>query len=211
MAIPSRSTSRSYLIATYRSLAGKTAHAHFRLSEIIEHCAQATAHTEDKDVLSAAAYLQECGIVHGSRSKASYSKEMIERDFGEHLDPSDTPDAALLDCILHHGSSSTPAATPEGRLMKIIYTYAITHYLDFISLKSRVSNTSFEALQHQRISTYTQLFKTHPRGPQIEKTLQDIFLLRQAPSETKWHKELTKLHRIYPHSLKRLAQKSIAS
>ena len=208
MAIPSRSTSRSYVVGAYRNLAGKTARVHFRLSEIIEHCAHVAATTENKDVLSAAAYLQECGIVRSSRQKASFSKEMVEHDFGEHLDPTDTADAALLDCIANHGTNSPPAATPEGRLMEIVYAYAITHYLDYIGPKLRLSDGGFEALQLKRINTYTRLFKTHPRGVGIERALQDVFLLQEklpeAEAESKWHKELEVLHNSHPLSFKGL-------
>ena len=212
MAIPSRSSSRSYVVGAYRSLAGKTARVHFRLSEIIEHCAHVAATTEDKDVLSAAAYLQECGIVRSSREKASYSKEMVEHDFGEHLEPSDTADAALLDCIANHGTNSPSAKTPEGRLMEIVYAYAITHYLDYLGPKFRVSNSGFEALQLKRINTYTRLFKIHPRGAEIERALQDVFLLREelpeAEADSKWHKELEVLHQKFPLSFKGLVRAS---
>ena len=212
MAIPTRSTSRSYVVGAYRSLAGKTARIHFRLSEIIEHCAHVAATTEDKDVLSAAAYLQECGIVHSSCKKASYSKQMVEHDFADHLDPSDTADAALLDCIANHGTTCPPATTPEGCLMEIIYAYAITHYLDYIGPKYRVSESGFEALQLKRINTYSRLIKIHPRGAEIERILQDVFLLREelpeAEADAKWHKELEVLHRKFPLSFKGLMRAS---
>jgi hypothetical protein len=86
--------------------------------------------------------------------------------------------------------------------MQICYKYTVTHYLDYLLLKSRVSEAGFERLQMERIDDYSRLLGLHPRGAAIEEKLQEVFLLREALSPTekssRWHRELKALARAYP-------------
>jgi hypothetical protein len=198
MAVPDRNTARSFAAYALGSLNASDRRVRLRLCEIVEHCAKACADGEDPAVLTAAAYLQEVGVIFSSSEKPLYSMEIVAHAFGESY--ADLDDA-LIDCIANH-TRPHPANSPEGRLMQICYKYAVTHYLDYLLLKSRVSEEGFERLQLERIEDYSRLLRLHPRGAAIEETLQEVFLLREklSPAEksSRWHRELEALARAYP-------------
>ena len=77
--------------------------------------------------------------------------------------------------IRNHVRAGTPA-TAEARLMRICHKYAVCHYLDYMMFKAQVSLEAFERLQMERIDAYSAYLDEHPRGKEISRELQKIFL-----------------------------------
>lgn len=170
--VPSVEASKRYASSCFHALSGAGQLIRMRLCEKIEAAVTATANGEDVDILRAAAYLQEVGVVHSSREKARYSLQMVERFFGEECAPFDP---RLIDCISNHVRHQI-AQTAEGKLMQICHKYATTHYLEYMLWKHHISEAKFERLQMERIEAYTKYLAAHPRSAEIEAELQGIFL-----------------------------------
>ena len=69
--------------------------------------------------------------------------------------------------------------------MRICHKYAVCHYLDYVLFKAQVSLEAFERLQMERIDAYAAYLEEHPRGKQIERALQAIFLRKKDASPAK--------------------------
>ena len=180
MSLPSLESAQQFAKATFKSLSSDAQIIRYRLCELVEQSVIATARDEDLDVLRPAAYLQEVGVVHSSKQKALYSLQMVENVFTydenhEELDP------RLVDCIRNHVRAGTPA-TAEAQLMRICHKYAVCHYLDYAMFKAQVSLQAFERLQMERIDAYAAYLDEHPRGEEIQRELQSIFLRKRERS-----------------------------
>ena len=143
-----------------------------RLCEKIEAAVIATVDGEDLDVLRAAAYLQEVGVVYSSREKPRHSIQMVEQFFSEQYGPLDL---RLVDCIMNHVRPQV-ARTLECQLMQICHKYVTTHYLEYMLWKHHISESKFEKLQMERIEAYSRYLRGHLRGSAIEAALQEMFL-----------------------------------
>ncbi len=172
MVVPTLSEAKDFARSSFRSLSTTDALIRFRLCEWVERAVVATAADEDIDILRASAYLQEVGVIHSSRDKAIYSLQMCEHLFSESR--GDELHPVLLDCIRNHVRAGV-AKSPEAQLMQICHKYAVTHYLDYMLLKARVSEAAFEKLQLERIDAYTDYLAAHPRGSEISFVLYRLF------------------------------------
>jgi len=178
MSLPSLESAKKFTKASFKNLSSDAAAIRYRLCELVEQSVVACAEDESLEVLRPAAYLQEVGVIHSSKQKGLYSLQMVEHWMSydqevEELDP------RLADCIRNHVRSGTPV-TAEARLMRICHKYAVCHYLDYVIFKAQVSLEAFERLQMERIDAYAAYLEEHPRGKQIERALQDIFLRKKA-------------------------------
>ncbi len=174
MSLPALEDARLFARRSFRNLAAPDQIVRYRLCEHVEKSVIATALDENLDVLRAAAYLQEVGVIHSSREKAIYSLQMCERYFEDSLGELDE---RLKDTILNHVRTGKPH-TPEAVLMRICHKYAVTHYLDYMLLKHQISAAKFEELQLKRIESYAADLRAHPRGREIGSMLHSIFYAR---------------------------------
>ncbi len=170
-AIPTSEEAKSFARSCFKSLSTADSLIRFRLCELVERSVLAAAVDENTDLLRAAAYLQEVGVVHSSKEKAVYSLQMCQHFFDESLGGLHP---VLEDCIINHVRSGV-AISPEARLMQICHKYATTHYLDYMLLKQSISEAGFERLQMQRIEAYSAYLDAHPRGRKIDEILYGIF------------------------------------
>jgi hypothetical protein len=169
--LPTLEQARAVAESVFQNLSPATRAIRLRLCRLVDQAVCACCGEEDLDVLRAAAYLQEIGVVYSSRSKPIYSLQMCEAFFADdgELDP------RLTDCIRNHEIDGHPR-TCEGLLMRICHKYAATHYLDYMLYKHQLAPERFEKLQMERIEDYRRHFEEHPRGKDIERALQDLFL-----------------------------------
>ena len=174
MSLPSLESAQQFARASFENLSSDARAIRYRLCELVEQSVVATADDEDLDVLRPAAYLQEVGVIHSSKEKAIYSLQMVERHYS-HDENFEELDPRLYDTIKNHVRDGKPA-TAEARLMRICHKYAVCHYLDYTIYKAQVSLAAFERLQLERIDAYARYLDEHPRGRQISRTLQGIFL-----------------------------------
>ena len=172
MFIPPLSEAKEFARQCFRNLSTADGLIRFRLCEMVERSVVATADDEDCDILRVSAYLQEVGVIHSSRQKPLYSLQMCQHTFEE--SSGEELHSTLVDCIQNHVRSGL-ARTPEARLMQICHKYAVTHYLDYMLLKARISEASFEKLQMERIEAYSEYLRDHPRSTLIERQLQKLF------------------------------------
>ncbi len=179
MSIPTLEDARNFARQSFRNLSAADQIVRYRLCEFVEKAVMATALEENLDVLRAAAYLQEVGVIHSSREKAIYSLQMSERYFEDSLGELDP---RLWDTILNHVRTGKPK-TPEAVLMRICHKYAVTHYLDYMLLKHQIAAASFEELQIARIESYAADLRAHPRGKKIGEMLHALFYGRGPASE----------------------------
>ena len=170
--IPSRAEALNFAASALEQLNPDARSIRAHLSALVERAVMGAAREENTDVLKAAAYLQEVGVIHSSMAKAGYSEQMVRRYFE---DEGETLDHRLIDCIRHHDLGGNPR-TQEGRLMHICHRYASTHYLDYMLFKHAWGAEKFERLQLRRIEDYTRRLRQHPRGNEIEIVLQGLFL-----------------------------------
>ena len=176
MSLPSLESAKQFAKASFKNLSADAQAIRYRLCELVEESVIATADDEDLDVLRPASYLQEVGVIHSSKEKAIYSLQMIERHYS-HDENFEELDPTLYDTIRNHVRAGVPS-TAEARLMRICHKYAVCHYLDYAMYKSQVSLAAFERLQLERIDAYAAYLDEHPRGEQISRALQEIFLFR---------------------------------
>ncbi len=169
--LPTLEQARAVAESVFQSLSPGTRAIRLRLCRLVDQAVCACRGREDLDVLRAAAYLQETGVVYSSRSKPIYSLQMCTAFFADDGDL----DPRLLDCIRNHEIDGHPR-TEEGLLMRICHKYAATHYLDYMLYKHQMAPERFERLQLERIEDYRRQFAEHPRGKDIERALQDLFL-----------------------------------
>lgn len=174
MSLPSLDSAKQFAKSSFDNLSTDAQAVRFRLCELVEESVIATAEDEDLDVLRPAAYLQEVGVIHSSKEKAIYSLQMVE-SFYSHDQNFEELDPRLSDTIKNHVRSRTPQ-TAEGQLMRICHKYAVCHYLDYTMYKAQVSLAAFERLQLERIDAYAAYLDEHPRGDEISRALQEIFL-----------------------------------
>jgi hypothetical protein len=170
--VPPVEDARRFAFSCFKSLSGTGQVIRHRLCDQIDAAVVATVDTENLDVLRAAAYLQEVGVIHSSREKARHSMQMVEQFFGEQYGPLDP---RLVDCIMNHVRPQV-ARTMECQLMQICHKYVTTHYLDYMLWKHHISEKKFEKLQLERIEAYSRYLRGHLRGSAIEAALQDMFL-----------------------------------
>ena len=170
--VPRVEEAKRFAVSCFKSLSGAGQLIRRRLCEKVEAAVVATADGEDLHVLRASAYLQEVGVVHSSREKAFYSRQMVEKFFGEQYGPLDR---RLIDCIVNHVRPKI-AETPEGQLMQICHKYVTTHYFEYMLWKHHISEAKFEKLQLERIDAYARYLRGHLRSAAIEDALQEMFL-----------------------------------
>lgn len=171
MSIPDRESARFFAWDVFGSLDPKSRRVRFRLCELLEEAVTAAADTEEIEVLRAASYLQEVGVIHSSRRKALYSLHMCEQVFRENVGDLDP---RLVDCIRNHELDGHPA-TPEGVLMRICHKYAATHFLDYLHLKYSSDPQRMEKLFMKRIDDYARMLREHARGNAIGQVLHAVF------------------------------------
>lgn len=174
MSLPSLDSAQQFAKASFKNLSTDAQAIRYRLCELVDQSVVATADDEDLDILRPAAYLQEVGVIHSSKEKAIYSLQMVERHYS-HDENFEELDPRLYDTIKNHVRAGTPA-TAEARLMRICHKYAVCHYLDYAIYKAQLSLAAFERLQLERIEAYAAYLDEHPRGDQISRALQEIFL-----------------------------------
>ena len=177
MSLPTLESAQNFAKATFKNLSSDAQAIRYRLCELVEESVIATVADENLEVLRLASYLQEVGVIHSSKEKAIYSLQMVEHFYNyEHNFEEINP--LLIDVIRNHVRSGTPNS-PEAQLMRICHKYAVCHYLDYAIYKSQVSLAAFERLQLERIDAYASYLDTHPRGAEISRALQEIFLFKK--------------------------------
>jgi hypothetical protein len=176
MSLPSLESAKNFAKASFKNLSSDARAIRYRLCELVEQSVIATAADENLQILRLAAYLQEVGVIHSSKEKAIYSLQMVE-SFYSHDQNFEELDPRLADTIQNHVRAGTPR-TAEARLMRICHKYAVCHYLDYVIYKSQVSLAAFERLQLERIDAYSAYLDEHPRGKEISRKLQEIFLFK---------------------------------
>jgi hypothetical protein len=181
MALPSLDSAKNFAIASFKNLSTDAQIIRYRLCELVEQSVVATARDEDLDILRPAAYLQEVGVIHSSKEKAIYSLQMVERHFS-HDENFEELDPRLADTIKNHVRAGRPASA-EAQLMRICHKYAVCHYLDYAMYKAQISLSAFERLQLERIDAYATYMDEHPRGQEISRALQQIFLFKNLAPE----------------------------
>jgi len=97
--VPPVEDAKRFAFSCFKALSGTGQVIRRRLCEKIEAAVIATVDGEDLDVLRAAAYLQEVGVVYSSREKPRHSIQMVEQFFSEQYGPLDP---RLVDCIMNH-------------------------------------------------------------------------------------------------------------
>ena len=176
MSLPSLESAKQFAKATFSNLSSDAQAIRYRLCELVEKSVVATAADESLDVLRPAAYLQEVGVIHSSKEKAIYSLQMVERHYS-HDENFEELDPRLYDTIKNHVRAGHPV-TAEALLMRICHKYAVCHYLDYAIYKAQISLAAFERLQLERIDAYAAYMDAHPRGDEISRALQKIFLFK---------------------------------
>ncbi|MGI9239992.1 MAG: hypothetical protein ACR2RV_04280 [Verrucomicrobiales bacterium] len=176
MSLPSLDSAQQFAKASFGNLSADAQAIRYRLCQLVEESVIATADDESLDVLRPAAYLQEVGVMHSSKEKAIFSLQMVERHYS-HDENFEELDPRLYDTIKNHVRAGKPK-TKEAELMRICHKYAVCHYLDYAIYKAQVSLDAFERLQLERIDAYAAYMDAHPRGPEISRALQKIFLFK---------------------------------
>lgn len=176
MSLPSLDSAKQFAKASFGNLSADACALRYRLCELVEQSVIATAADESLEVLRPAAYLQEVGAIHSSKEKAIYSLQMVERHYS-HDENFEELDPRLYDVIKNHVRAGNPK-TPEALLMRICHKYAVCHFLDYAIYKAQVSLAAFERLQLERIDAYAAYMDAHPRGTEISRALQKIFLFK---------------------------------
>jgi len=177
MSLPSLDSAKQFAKASFGNLSGDAQEIRYRLCQLVEESVLATADEESLEVLRPAAYLQEVGVIHSSKEKAIYSLQMVERHYS-HDENFEELDPRLYDTIKNHVRAGKPR-TAEAQLMRICHKYAVCHYLDYAIFKAQVSLAAFERLQLERIDAYAAYMDAHPRGTEISRALQKIFLFKK--------------------------------
>ena len=122
----------------------------------------------DKEKLIALAWVHDIGKIISKENHAKLGLELLKKDFELNL--------IDIDCILNHGSSTTPK-TKEGKIFRYIDGLSLftQEVLNFRFYNEAKEGLTFEEAQEKIKKTYEKYKTAYSDSAEIIKTLDKLF------------------------------------